>query len=103
MDKSIYFLSYKIENKYNVYLNYDICEIILNKINYNLFKINLSREKIKSKLKRYNKLLNIKSPKVFDCYILQKKKMYRNLLIKIDRDSNTRYNILNNIDIYEGE
>ena len=100
MNKEILFFSDKIENKYKVYLNYDICELILEKINYNLFHINLSKEKIKSKLKRYNKLLNLKSPKVFDTYILHKKKMYRKILIKINNDSRTRYNILNNIDIY---
>jgi len=103
MNKSIYFFSDRIQNKYNIYLNYDICEMILEKINYNMFYINISRDKIKSKLKRYNKLLNIKSPKVFDNYILNKKKMYRQLLIKINRDRKTRYNILNNIDIYEDE
>ena len=101
MNNSILFFSKKIENKYNVYLNYDICEIILEKINYNMFYINNSRDKIKSKLKRYNKLLNIKSPKVFDNYILNKKKKYRQILIKIDNDIQTRYNILNNIDIYD--
>jgi len=75
--------------------------MILEKVNYNLFQINLSKEKIKSKLKRYNKLLNLKSPKVFDTYILHKKKIYRKLLIKINRDRQTRYNILNNINIYD--
>ena len=101
MNKSIYYFSDKIEKKYNVYLNYDICEMILEKVNYNLFQINLSKEKIKSKLKRYNKLLNLKSPKVFDTYILHKKKIYRKLLIKINKDRQTRYNILNNINIYD--
>ena len=101
MNKSIYYFSDKIEKKYNVYLNYDICEMILEKVNYNLFEINLSKEKIKSKLKRYNKLLNLKSPKVFDTYILHKKKIYRKLLIKINKDRQTRYNILNNINIYD--
>jgi len=101
MNKSIYYFSDKIENKYKVYINYDISEMILEKINYNLYQINLSKEKIKSKLKRYNKLLNLKSPKVFDTYILHKKKTYRKLLIKINRDRQTRYNILNNINIYD--
>ena len=100
MNQSILFFSDKIENKYNVYLNYDICEMILEKVNYNMYQINLSIEKIKSKLRRYNKLLNLKSPKVFDTYILHKKKIYRKLLIKINIDRQTRYNILNNIDIY---
>ena len=100
MNKYINFFSDKIQNKYNVYLNYDICEMILDKINYNMFQIELVKGKIKSKLKRYNKLLNLKSPKVFDTYILHKKKMYRKILIKINNDSGTRYNILNNIDIY---
>ena len=45
MNESFYFFSNKIENKYNVYLNYDICEIIINKINDNLIKL----EKIKKK------------------------------------------------------
>ena len=103
MNQSILFFSDKIENKYNVYLNYDICEMILEKVNYNMYQINLSIEKIKSKLRRYNKLLNLKSPKVFDTYILHKKKIYRKLLIKINKNRQTRYNILNNIDIYDDE
>ena len=103
MNQSILFFSEQIENKYNVYLNYDICETILEKVNYNMFQIELVKGKIKSKLRRYDKLLNIKSPKVFDNFILQKKKMYRKLLIKISKDRETRYNILNNIDIYDDE
>lgn len=100
MNESVLFFSEKIEKKYNVYLNYDICELIQEKINYNMFQINLTREKIKSKLKRYDKLLNLRSPKVFDSYILHKKKMYRKLLLKINNDEKTRYNIINNIEIY---
>ena len=103
MNHSILFFSNKIQNKYNVYLNYDICEMILDKINYNMYQIELVKGKIKSKLRRYDKLLNIKSPKVFDSFILQKKKMYRKLLIKIDTDIQTKHNILNNIDIYDDE
>ena len=103
MNESILYFSDKIQNKYNVYLNYDICEMILDKINYNMFQIELVKSRIKSKLKRYNKLLNLKSPKVFDTYILHKKKMYRKLLIKIDKDVQTKHNILNNIDIYDDE
>ena len=103
MNHSILFFSNKIQNKYNVYLNYDICEMILDKINYNIFQIELVKGKIKSKLRRYDKLLNIKSPKVFDTFILQKKKMYRKLLIKVDKDRQTKHNILNNINIYDDE
>ena len=103
MNNSILFFSNKIENKYNVYLNYDICEMLLNKINYNMFQIELVKGRIKSKLRRYNNLLNNKSPKVFDSFILQKKKMYRKLLIKIDKDIQMKHNILNNIDIYDDE
>tara|TARA_B100001094_G_C18166028_1_gene792106 strand:+ start:1504 stop:1815 length:312 start_codon:yes stop_codon:yes gene_type:complete len=103
MNESIYYLSDKIENKYNVYLNYDICEIISEKINYNMFQINYVRNRLKSKINRLNKLLNNKSPKVFDSYLLHKKKEYKKILLNIDNNTQTRYNILNNIDIYDDE
>ncbi len=103
MNESIYYLSDKIENKYNVYLNYDICEIISEKINYNMFQINYVRNRLKSKINRLNKLLNNKSPKVFDSYLLHKKKEYKKILLNINNNTQTRYNILNNIDIYDDE
>lgn len=97
MNKSILFFSKKIEDKYKIYINYDISEMILNKIEYNLYQINITKEKLKCKLKKYNKLLNIRSPKVFDSYILHKKKIYRKLLYNIYNNEKTRYDILNNI------
>tara|TARA_B100001093_G_C26218365_1_gene755015 strand:- start:270 stop:575 length:306 start_codon:yes stop_codon:yes gene_type:complete len=99
MDKNILFFSNKIQEKYKFYLNYDICEIILEKINYNMNQINITRDKLKSKIKRINKLLNNKSPKVFDNYLLYNKKKYVKIFRNFDLNHNLKLKILNNIDI----
>ena len=97
MNESFYFFSNKIENKYNVYLNYDICEIIINKINDNLIKL----EKIKKNIEhKKNKLSNKQSnfrkqtSRTSDIYIVSKILDYENYLKKIINDKEFKYEVL---------
>ena len=62
-------------------------------------QINITRDKLKSKIKRINKLLNNKSPKVFDNYLLYNKKKYVKIFRNFDLNHNLKLKILNNIDI----
>lgn len=96
MNKSILFFSDKIQKKYNIYLNYDICETIIDKINYNNYKINLYKERIKFKLRRINYLNNTKMCNSFDLYLLYKQKKYNKMLNNIIYNDKFRLNILNN-------
>ena len=96
-NNSIYYFSNKIENKYNVYLNYDICEIIINKIQNNLNKLDKIKKNIENKK---NKLSNKKSNfikqsiRTSDIYIVSKILDYENYLKKIINDKEFKYEVL---------
>ena len=96
-NNSIYYFSNKIENKYNVYLNYDICEIIINKIQNNLNKLDKIKKNIEHKK---NKLSNKKSNfikqsiRTSDIYIVSKILDYENYLKKIINDKEFKYEVL---------
>ena len=96
-NNSIYYFSNKIENKYKVYVNYDICEIIINKIQNNLNKLDKIKKNIEHKK---NKLSNKKSNfikqsiRTSDIYIVSKILDYENYLKKIINDKEFKYEVL---------
>ena len=97
MNDSIYFFSEKIENKYNIYLNYDICEIILNKINKNFNKLIYIRNCIehkKYKLVNKKKGISKQSCQTSDIYIVSKILDYDNHLYKLINDKDFKYEVL---------
>jgi len=97
MNDSIYFFSNKIENKYKVYINYDICEIIIDKTKNNLIKLNEIKKNIEHKK---NKLTNKKSNfrkqsiRTSDIYVVSKILDYENNLKKIINDKEFKYEVL---------
>tara|TARA_B100001094_G_C18166028_1_gene792107 strand:+ start:1808 stop:2110 length:303 start_codon:yes stop_codon:yes gene_type:complete len=97
MSESIYFFSNKIENKYNVFINYDLCEIIINKINNNLIKLDKIKKNIEHKKKKLtNKQSNFKkqSIRTSDIYIVSRISDYENYLKKIIYDEKFKYEVL---------
>jgi len=97
MNKSIFFFSNKIENKYNIYLNYDICEIILNKINKNINKLIYIKRCIshkKYKLVNKKKGISKQSCQTSDIYVVSKIIDYDNYLNKLLYDKKFKYNVL---------
>jgi len=97
MNNSIYFFSNKIENKYNVYLNYDICEMILEKININLIKLDQIKKNIEHKKNKLsNKQSNFRkqSIRTSDIYVVSKILDYENYLKKLIDDKEFKYEIL---------
>ena len=97
MNNSIYYFSNIIENKYNVYISYDLCEIIINKIKINLNKLNEIKKNIEHKK---NKLSNKKSNfrkqsiRTSDIYVVSKILDYENYLKKIIYDKEFKYEVL---------
>ena len=97
MSNSIYYFSDKIENKYNIYINYDISEIIINKIKQNLNKLSNIKKNI---IHKRNKLLNRKhrickqSCQTSDIYIISNILDYDNYLEKLKYDKDFKYEVL---------
>ena len=97
MNESILYFSDKIQNKYNVYLNYDICEMILDKININLLKLDQIKKNIEHKKKKLtNKQSNFRkqSIRTSDIYVVSKILDYENYLKKLIDDKEFKYEIL---------
>ena len=97
MNNSIYFFSNKIENKYNTYLNYDICEMILEKIIINLTKLDQIKKNIEHKKNKLsNKQSNFRkqSIRTSDIYVVSKILDYENNLKKLISDKDFKYEVL---------
>ena len=97
MNNSIYFFSNKIENKYKVYINYDLCEIILEKININLNKLNEIKKNIEHKKNKLsNKQSNFRkqSIRTSDIYVVSQILDYENNLKKLINDKEFKYEVL---------
>jgi len=97
MNNIIYYFSNKVENKYKVYINYDICEIIINKIINNINKlINIKKniEHKKNKLVNKKKGISKQSCQTSDIYVVSKIIDYENYLNKLLYDKKFKYNVL---------
>ena len=97
MNESVYFFSNKIENKYKVYINYDLCEIIIDKIKNNLNKLNEIKKNIEHKKNKLsNKQSNFRkqSIRTSDIYVVSKILDYENNLKKLMDDKEFKYEVL---------
>lgn len=97
MNKSILFFSEKIEKKYKVYLNYDISEIILKKIENNFLKLKQIKKCIihkKNKLSNQQSNFKKQSVRTSDIYIISKILDYEKYLNQLNNDKQFKYEVL---------
>lgn len=97
MNESILFFSEKIEKKYKVYLNYDISEIILKKIENNFLKLKQIKKCIihkKNKLSNQQSNFKKQSFRTSDIYIISKILDYEKYLNQLNNDKQFKYEVL---------